>query len=172
MAIQSVTYRGKLDVVEVPSGAGIAPTSVVNHTLFSGGVTAGRDDVYGPTTTPACNAVADFQQALASGAATIDLTALPSFGGSTQSFNGKKVVAVKFRNPSTNANAITITQGGTNPYGLLGTTFSITLQPGQEFLFGPQAAITANTPVVSATVKAIALTGTASQALDVLLVAG
>lgn len=171
MGITSATYRGKVQVVELPSGPGIAANSVVNHTVFSQGFGTENDVVLNASSTPAVSMVADFQKALSSGAGTIDLTAVPGVSG-TQDMTGKKIVMAKFRNPSTNANPITVKFGATNGYLLLGTGWQITLSPGQEITFGPQAAVAASTPSVSSTTKTIDLSGTGSQALDVILVAG
>lgn len=74
------------------------------------------------------------QKALAAGAGTIDLTATFGFNGEAVDATGLKVQVMKLRNPSTNANSITITPGALNGYDFCGAAFSITLEPGTEVL--------------------------------------
>ena len=134
----------------------------VQHTAFN--KTARLDS----TTTPPVSLVAAFQQALDGGAATIDLAALVGTNGATVDATGKKVQAVKFANPSTNDNAITVAVGAANGYDLSGAAFSITLQPGQEFVyFGNDA-----TPDVAAGDKTLDLAGTLAQVLNCIIVLG
>lgn len=120
--------------------------------------------------TPAATAVAAFQKALTAGAATIDLTALPLTGATsqTQSFNGLKLRAAKFRNPSSNSGAITIQTGASNGYAPFGTAGVVVLSPGQSALVNYES----DAAAVSSTVKNIGLSGTGTEALDVILVAG
>jgi hypothetical protein len=120
------------------------------------------------TTTPPAAQVAAFQQALTSGAATIDLTSMVGTDGETVNGTGQKVQACKFRNPSTNANAIRIKIGASNGYAL-GTTFDITLAPGASF--GPFN-LGGTAPVIGSSAKTLDLSGTGAQALDVLIVLG
>lgn len=118
------------------------------------------------TSVPATD-VASFSKALSTGTGTIDLTALD---GTEATINGtgKKVQAVLFRNPSTNANAITIVEGASNGYELLGNAWSIVLQPGQQF----GAYLKDAAPDIGASAKTIDISGTGSQALDCVLVIG
>jgi len=118
------------------------------------------------TTVPVTKHAA-FQQALAVGAATIDLRALAGTQGAVDG-NGLKVQAVMFRNPATNANAITIAKGAANGYELLGAGWSITLQPGQQVqLFLNDAA-----PDIAGGAKTMDLSGTLAQVLDCEIVMG
>jgi len=112
---------------------------------------------------------ADFDQALSGGAATIDLLTLP---GRTPdeviSFTGLRVQFVKFKNPSTNANAITFAVGASNGWAGLGAGWTFTLNPGCSVLFY----LDEDGPNVDATHKTIDLTGTLAQTAKVQLVAG
>lgn len=108
-------------------------------------------------TTPPATKVAAFQQALVAGAATIDLTALVGTAGATVNGTGLKVQAVKIQNPSTNTNTLVVKEGATNGYHLLGASFQIILQPGEEVCFlGLDKA-----PDVASTAKTIDLTDAA-----------
>lgn len=123
------------------------------------------------TSTPPVSKHAEFQQALTSGSATIDLTSLPGLTvDETVTFSGLKLQIMKIRNKSTNANKIVVAQGGSNPYLIDGatTTWSIPLAPGQSVLMLLNGAGS----TVGSGAKTIALTGTGSQVLEVELVAG
>jgi len=119
-------------------------------------------------TTPAVSKQAAFQKALTAGAGTVDLRALVGANGGAIDGNGLKVRVVKFRNLASNANAITITFGASNPYDLLGSTFVLTLLPGQEFL----AYLKDGAPTIDSTHKTIDLSGTGSQVLECHFVLG
>ncbi len=121
-------------------------------------------------TTPAATKYVSMQKALSTGAASIDLTSLPDTAGNAGAvtFTGLKVLKAFLRNPSTNANSITVSFGASNPYNLFGASFVVVLAPGQSIkLHGNNA-----TPTVGSGAKQIDLAGTGSQALDVILVAG
>ena len=134
----------------------------VRHSLFN------KSAVLNSASTPPVTKVAAFQQALTAGAATIDLTALLGTNGATVDGTGLKVQAVKFSNPSTNANLITVSVGAADGYELAGAAFSVALQPGQEIvLYGNDA-----TPDIAAGDKDIDLAGTLAQVLDVIIVMG
>lgn len=109
-----------------------------------------------------------FKKALSAGAATVDLTSLTNVLGTSESLTGLKVQGVVFLNPSSNANAITIAKGASNGYELLGSGFTFTLQPGQTAAFRLFEA----SPDVGSGAKTIDLSGTASQELYIILVAG
>lgn len=106
-------------------------------------------------------------QALSGGAKTIDLTALTGTNGATVDFTGLKVQVAKFKNPSGNA-AMTVKFGGTNPYNLLGASWTLILLADQEItLYLADAA-----PDVAGGAKTIDLSGTGSEVLEVQLFAG
>ena len=91
---------------------------------------------------------------MTAGAVTIDMTASPYSGGV------KVPIRAFFMNPASNANAITIVKGGTNGYTGFGSTFSVTLQPGQSVSLNASTAL-------SGSVKTLDVTGTGSQVLVV-----
>jgi hypothetical protein len=118
--------------------------------------------------TPPATKQAYFVKALATGAATIDLTALVGSNGAAVDLTGLKVQCLKLKNPATNANTIKAKFGTANPYNLAGADWAITLSPGQEFTFYGDD----DTPDVAAGAKNIDLSGTLVQELEVGIVAG
>ena len=161
----AVTYASTLTVVEtlstnVPDAT--APT--VTHNGFN------RTATLNASSTPPASKMASFQKALSAGAATIDLTALTGTNGATVDFTGLKMASVKFQNPATNANAITVKAGAATAYLIGGAAWSWILQPGDEFLW--ESGVVNAAPTVSGSLKSIDLAGTGSQALNVIMVAG
>ena len=161
----TVTYVSTLTAAEVlttnvPDAA--APT--VTHNGFNSSATLNA------ASTPSVSKMASFQKALSGGAATIDLTALVGTNGAAVDFTGLKAAAVKFQNPATNANAITVKAGASNAYLLHGASWSIILQPGEEYLW--KAGVVNAAPTVGASLKNIDLAGTGTQALNCELIAG
>lgn len=119
------------------------------------------------TSTPPISKIAAGQKALAAGVGTIDLTAVVH-NGVAISLTGLKLVAFKFRNPSTNTGVITVTKGAASGYTLFGATFTIPIKPGGEvaiYLFTAGDAVAAG-------VKTIDMTGTGTESLDYLFEAG
>lgn len=162
----AVAFTSNLTVVETLTGQYVAPG---DNTVTTNGLN--ESATYTGSTSPAVSKHAAFQQALTAGTATIDLTLLPGeVPNQTVDFTGLKVQFLKFRNLSTNANVLTVAQGGSNPYRLDATTatWSITLAPGQSVLLWLDGAA----DTVGGTHKTIALTGTSSQVLEVQAVAG
>jgi hypothetical protein len=159
ITVQSA-YQSKLDVTRTFSGEGIVGTQVVNVT--------GEDtsETLTGSSTPAVSKDACLSLALSSGAITLDMTAMldPNLG--TVSISGLTPAHVKLRNPSTNANSITIAKGASNGYTGFGASFSVTLAPGSEIL------LRVGSIVVDGTHKTLDLTGTGSQALSIQITAG
>ena len=122
------------------------------------------------TTTPAVSKQSSGQITMSSGSATISLESLPGLTpDETVTFAGLKVQQLKFQNPSTNANKITIAQGGSNPYYLDGATnWSIVLAPGQSVLLNLDGA----SSTVGSGALNIAVTGTGAQVLNIQATAG
>lgn len=126
----TATYSLELTVRETLStGVPAAERPIVTHSGFnsSGSLSS--------STTPPITKVAAFTKALVAGAATIDLTALVGTAGAAVDGTGLKVQAVKVQNPSTNTNTLVIKEGASNGYHLMGASFQITLQPGEEFIW-------------------------------------
>lgn len=163
----TVNYASTATVTEALAvGPGTAnpdsPATNITHSGFNTSKT-----LNGASTPPATK-VAAFNKALATGAGTIDLTSLPGTNGAVVTMLGLKVQVMKIIAKSTNANPITLTFGASNPYELLGSTFVITLLPGQEVtIYGNDA-----TPDVGSGAKNIDLAGTGSQSVDVIIIAG
>lgn len=114
---------------------------------------------------------ADFRKAMVAGAGTIDLAALPGVTPEeVVNGTGLKVQILKIRNLSSNANAIVVSKGASNGYGLVaaGTTWSVPLDPGQSTTFQ----LDDSAPDVAGGAKTIDLAGTASQVLEVQVVLG
>lgn len=120
------------------------------------------------SSTPTATKVSAQTVALVAAAKTIDLTALTGTNGAAIDGTGLKVVACKFQNPSTNANNIIAKFGASNAY-LFGNdaAWKVRLEPGDEVLFKFAA-----NPAIDATHKNIDLSGTGTQALNVVLVLG
>lgn len=112
---------------------------------------------------------AEGSKALSSGTATLDLAALPGqTADETVNATGLKAQLVKLRNKATNANDITVSKGASNGHTLLGSSWEITLKPGQSVtLKGDEAG-----PDVASNNKTLDLTGTGSQELEYLFVFG
>jgi hypothetical protein len=77
---------------------------------------------------------------------------------------------LKFQNPITNANKITVTKGASNGYGIAssGDSWTFVLSPGQSILVYSQDIA----PDVASGARTIDVSGTGSQTLNVGVVAG
>lgn len=162
----TATVGLKLNTVEtigtnVP--AATAANAKVTHNQYSIG-----DLTLDASSTPNATQCTYDEYAMVEGAATIDLTALSGINAGSASMNGLKPRAVLFSNPSTNANAITVAEGASNGYELLGDGFTFTLQPGASlmvYLAGTGGA-------VGGSAKTIDISGTGTQVLRVAAVFG
>lgn len=161
----TVSYNSQLTVVETLEGPYVSSS---DSTVTTNGLNTTVERT--ASTTQPVTKYSAFLKALAAGAATIDLTSLPDAGGNAGAvtFNGLKLQFAKFINPSTNANAITIAKGASDGHTGLGSSFSITLQPGSEFMWKGND----NSADVGSSDKTFDLSGTGTQALQVELVAG
>ena len=141
---------------------GLAATggAAVSHTAFS------LRTRLSSTTTPDVEAVSYQVAALVAGAKTIDLTALPTTEG-TYNATGKKVRAFMVKNRTGNA-ALTISEGATDGYALLGAGFSFRLAANQQAVFYLADAA----PVVAAADKTIDLSGTGTQESEITFIIG
>jgi hypothetical protein len=112
--------------------------------------------------TPPVTKMACFHQALSTGTATIDLTALVGSNAGTVSGSGLKVQWIKLKAVTAaglnNGNTVNIAVGASNGYELAGAGFDVTLQPGQIMaIYGNDA-----TPDISGSAKDLDMTGTGS----------
>lgn len=117
---------------------------------------------------PAVSKMAAFELSMTDGAATIDMQALTGALNSVVDGTGLKVQAVKFTNKATNANTITIAEGASNGYELLGGSFTFTLPVGGSALFY----LPEGTPDIGASTSEIDISGTGTQTLQVTMVMG
>lgn len=164
MSVQA-TYASNCTVVEtLANNTASAPdaTRKVTHSNFNTAVTLNSGS------TPPATKVAAFEVALTAGSGSIDLTALTGTNGEAVDGSGLRVQAIKIRNKSTNANAISIAKGASNGYDGFGANFKITLAVGADAMLLSQDAGSD----ISGTNKIFDLVGTGSQVLQVLVVLG
>jgi hypothetical protein len=162
MAVSAV-YTSKVTVTETLSDPYVdSGDNTVKHSGLD------KSTTYNGASSVPVTKVATFAQALTAGAATIDLRALVGTNGGAVDGNGLKVQIAKFRAKADNANPITISEGASNGYELLGNGFTLDLKAGQEVtLFLNEAA-----PDISGSAKTIDLAGTGSQVLECEIVMG
>jgi hypothetical protein len=161
----SLSYVSNLTVTEVLANNTVsysAGNRTVKSTLFN---TAGT---YGAASTPAVSAHAASEVSLTAGAATLDLSALTGANGVEVDLSAKAVKFAKFMADAENEDAITITPAVSDGYELLGSSFSVTLEPGQEIMLK----LADSAPTVGASAKDLALAGTGTDKLSYSIVAG
>lgn len=126
------------------------------------------------TTTPAATKVFSDNIALSSGSATLDLTSLSGPATTTVDFTGLKVQLIKLTCPLTNTAGITVdAKDASTGYNLFGADNAATTEK-QEVLPGCVASFFMNDKLedVDSTHKDLTLTGTGTEAINVLLIAG
>lgn len=121
---------------------------------------------YTSSTTPKCKEAAAIEVALSGGAATIDLAAIAGTIANIDG-SGDNILAIKFKNRTGNA-VMTISEGATNGYALLGTGFTFKLLADQSATFF----LDNSSPDIGATDKTIDIAGTGTEVIDVILVTG
>lgn len=157
----SVSYALRVNVREtLDSGVDGASTPVITHNALD--VTG---TINATSTPPATKHIQD-TSALTAGAATIDLTALTGTGGATVNMTGLKVQIFRFKNNG--AATMTIGEGATNGYELLGNAWSIAVPAGGAI----QLVLNETAPDVGASAKTIDIAGTGTQAFQISIVAG
>jgi hypothetical protein len=160
MAVR-LEYVSRVTAVKTFTGPFVSPTDA---TMTDNGLD--KSATLDATTTPPVTKKATFSVTMVAGVGTIDLTALP--GDTSEEIvvgTGLKVQSLKFRNPTTNANKITVAKGASNVYGMgaSGDTWTNTLSPGMEMtVYGDDA-----NPDVGGSAKVIDVTGTGAQVLNV-----
>lgn len=147
-------------VTSTGTGLAAAGGTTLEHYLFTTKVKLTT------TTTPDVEAVSYQNSVLTAGARTIDLTALPTAGG-TYDATGKKVRAFMVKNKTGNG-VLTISEGATNGYALLGAGFTFRLAAEQQALFylGDAA------PAVASGDRTIDLAGTGTEQSEITIVIG
>jgi len=162
----TLTYAATGTVAEVIANNDISFSNTANKTVTHSALN--QSGTLTSATTPPVTKVAIFNQALTGGAATIDLTALTGTNGAATTMYGLKVQYIFVKAKSTNANAITLTEGASDGYALMGNGWTVTLAANQWFTFYGNDA----TPDVDSGAKTIDLSGTGSQSVDIEIVAG
>ncbi len=160
----TVSVRTSLAAVKTFSGADSGNPDI----SFTSGNPSG--DVYTAATTIPVSKESKFTATMSGGVLTIDLTALTSDAEPTIDATGLRVQFLRLASPSTNANKIVVSQGGSNPYRLdaATATWSIPMAVGQIV----QLELGNAGDVVGGSNKTILLTGTAAQTLSVHIVMG
>lgn len=165
----SATVEMKLTVVEtldvnVPAISATASEKRVTHNGFNVSRTLPQSS---PTSIPATKHAA-FEVTIASSVGSIDLRDLDGVNNGAIDGNGLKVQAVIFKAKSTNSGPITIAEGASNGYELLGNGFTFALKPGQSAQFD----LVEQAPDVGGSAKVLDLAGTNNDILQVQLVLG
>lgn len=88
-----------------------------------------------PTTDTVNSDVDNVYSAILSSSGSIDLTSLTNTLGNSLDLTDERVMAIKFKAKSDNDSIITITQGASNPYDLMTTTFNLKLRANQSLLY-------------------------------------
>ena len=167
----SLTYRFDTTVTETLStSVPAADTPTVTHAGFNHWATLNAS-----STVPATTVVA-LTPTLIAGAVTIDLTSLTGTNGSSVDLTGLKVQQILFNNGTTSSGTlsagtnavVTIDAGATNGLDIFGSTGQVDVPPGGsiQMLFQDTLAD------VSASVKNIDLSGTGTDAYEMIIVAG
>jgi hypothetical protein len=119
-------------------------------------------------TTPDAELIYSTTQALSGGSATIDLKSISNTEGTTIVTDGKKVRAFAAKATSTNENALTLTEGASNGYELMGDGWKVALEASDSFL----VVLNDNAPAIGDSAKTIDLSGTLSESVDILIIFG
>jgi hypothetical protein len=161
-SVQKAVYESNLTVVETLTKTSLLSDKTVTHDALN------TTKLMRATDTIDAEFVHSSRVAMTAGAATIDLTALTDVEGATIVTATKRLRAIKIKPVSTNANAVTIEVGASNGYVGFGADFSIALLANSEVMI-----YTANDAgAISATNKTLDITGTATQAIDIICVFG
>lgn len=159
-------YEAKLLADETPSlGLDLADNTPIQHKT-SYGASSGELTA---STSPDATQVWSDRRALVAGVDTLDLTALPRGNLPNLDLTGLKVRLVKVACASANSAAIKFKFGATNPYPIGGSaTGEFDVYPnGVEERYNHNGA-----PAVSATVKNVAVSGTGTDAYEIIMIAG
>lgn len=161
----AATYSSTISVLETYTGYTnpADATLLVDQISETGTLTAS-------TTVPA-TIDTQYTLTMSGGLGSIDFTALPGLNASeTIDGTGLKVQLLKLKVPITNLNAVTVAKGASNGYGLAtaGTTWTVTLSPGQSMLF----VLSDLAPDVAPGARILDVTGTTTQTLQVGVVLG
>ncbi len=138
---------------------------VANTTIVHSGYDVARDLT--ASTTPDVTKASYQTVAMTAGAATIDMTAL-LLNGVAVTLSGLEPRAIRVTALAANAANVTVAKGASNGYDGMGAAFSVTLEPGQGFLFDFAAVGNA----VGGSNKTLDLSGTGTDGVRLTTVAG
>jgi hypothetical protein len=159
----TASYVSNLTIVEnITRQEASSSNSKITYDQLNTGITLDG------TTSPAVTKQASFRQAMTTGAATVDLTAITPQGEAAVTGNGLKVMAWKIKAPLTNSAVVAITVGASNGLTLMGSAWKESLQPGQE-VSGYCAGLGTT---IDSTHKTLDMAGTGTDALDIQFVFG
>ncbi len=152
------------DTTEAPSGGSQAARTL---TITGRDVSTTLD----ATTTPKVETSPIVRKVTISGTTTIDLTAaagvsLPAAASRSIDASGKKLIALRLSCPTTNAAAVNVAPGGSNPYPIFGSGNDVDVKPG-ETVVKVVNGVASSYPAVSSTVKNIDVTGTTNDVIHV-----
>lgn len=165
----SVVIRQHCIVTETLEGEYVSDEDA---TVTIDGVNGTGTETLTASTTPPATKQSCFDIALSAGAVTINLASLPGLNGEAGAVDGTglKVQSITLKNKASNANAMTITEGASNGHPTLGSSFSVTLLPGQSIqLFNDGVDVGTD---IAAGDRTIDVAGTGAQVLAVHVVMG
>jgi hypothetical protein len=160
----SATYRVDLTLTEVipaaqaPGAANEAARTVAQSGMNTATVTLNSGSTP-PVTCGAC---------FVAGTGDLDLTALDGLNDKAVDGSGLRVQFARFKNPSTNANPITIQKASANGYDGFGAGFLAIITPGGEVTIRTADA----GGNISGTNKGLTVTATGAQTLECEIVMG
>jgi hypothetical protein len=160
MAI-SAEIRVQATVTETLTGDDLVANTQIVHSGYDVSRT------YSGTTTPDITKCSFQTVAMTAGAATIDMTAL-LLNGVAVTLSGLEPRVIRATALTGNAGNITIAKGASNGYDGMGAAFSVTLEPGQSFMF--EGTTTGN--AVGGANKTLDLSGTLTDGVRFTTVAG
>lgn len=166
-AAVEATYNALLTVKETLAlGLDNATDPTTPHTLGDHAATLSAS-----TTPPVTKTFSD-DIALVAGAGTLNLSTLAGPLSTTIDFTGLKVQVIKLVAASTNTGGITVAKGDAQPYNLFGednvSSETVEVLPGDAVLIVHNE----TTEDVGAAIKNIKFTGTGTDTLRIMLVAG
>lgn len=164
MTVNRVLYQSLVDVSQTISGEDIAEATITRNQFNT------RKDLT-PTSTPAVSKYVGGTLTF-SGSSTMNLASVSGGLFAAENLTGLKVRVFKIKASPNNVNDVTVQDGASNGYGLMGSSFSVTLRPGQEIAFYGDE----DTPTVASGARTIDFsasgTGTPDNEIDFSIAAG
>lgn len=128
MSINRVLFQSTIDVNETINGDDLVAATISRNTFNS------RKELT-PTSDPPVSVHVAGSLSVTSSGLTINLASVAGDVFAAQNLTGLQVVLAKFKASADNVSNVTIGEGASNGYSLLGSGWSITLMPGQEITF-------------------------------------